>query len=87
MQKAIIVNAYTDANDEWQEGGLDEVNELLEQGWKVVSCTPMGGAGYGYATAYGYHGNESHLSSHSDQHDMIYGCGIEFASVFVLEKN
>ena len=61
MQKAIIVVAYFDAHNRWTENGMDEVEELLEQGWKVVSCNPMGGAG---------------------AHEAI-----EFASVFILEKN
>lgn len=39
-QKALIIETDSD---------LRELNELLEEGWMVVSQYPMGGAGYGYA--------------------------------------
>ncbi len=93
MQKAIIVNAYLDENHEWQENGIAEVNALLEKGWKVVSCTPMGGASYGYAAAYGYPGavavgGESDYRVHCEPgHAMASGWNLEFASVFVLENS
>ena len=38
MQKALVVYSNLDET-------LDELNELLEKGYKVVSATPMGGGG------------------------------------------
>ncbi|NQX67312.1 hypothetical protein HQN90_14415 [Paenibacillus alba] len=40
MQKAIIVNYVTD-----KKNNLGELNELLAQGWKVVSQSAMGSGG------------------------------------------
>lgn len=51
MQKAIIVYCQWEWPSEIKTGemetsdNLEELNQLFEQGWKVVSCTPMGGAG------------------------------------------
>jgi hypothetical protein len=39
-QKAIIVSYLTD-----KKNNLEELNELLSQGWKVVSQSSMGGGG------------------------------------------
>ena len=44
MQKAIIVSVRLERHDKWVESGMDEVNQLLSEGWKVISATPMGGA-------------------------------------------
>lgn len=75
MQKAIIVLAYWNGDGEWKEAGMDEVNELLSNGWKVVSATPMGGASYGYS------------SRLADRH---YSFGdrdqIAFTSMMILEQ-
>lgn len=32
-------------------GNLDKLNQKLKEGWKVVSTSPMGGNGNGYAVA------------------------------------
>lgn len=40
MQKAIIVSYLTE-----KRNNLLELNELLSQGWKVVSQSSMGGGG------------------------------------------
>ncbi len=40
MQRAIIVSYLTD-----KKNNLEELNELLSQGWKVVSQSSMGGGG------------------------------------------
>lgn len=54
MQTAIIVYGTTmpwAGSTSLREGehneSLYKLNQLLEQGWKVISCNPMGGAGIG----------------------------------------
>ena len=37
MQKAVIVRACYDDSGDWQEYGIDEINDLLKDDWKVVS--------------------------------------------------
>jgi accessory colonization factor AcfC len=40
MQRAIIVSYFSD-----KKNNLEELNDLLSQGWKVVSQSSMGGGG------------------------------------------
>lgn len=72
MQKTIIVSR----NENGTEYGIDEVNELLEQGWHIVSCTPMGGTAYGF----GYSGHGEYTNADYSNSEL------QFASIFVLEK-
>ena len=44
MQKAIVVYYLTD-----KKNNLSELNQLLQEGWKVVSQSAMSGAGGGGA--------------------------------------
>ena len=102
MQKAVIVRAcYNDSGD-WQEYGIDEINDLLKDGWKVISSTPMGGAAYGYGAAYGHAGSsDGDMRCHPDityvynhesrdwsiaDHDIKYGYDMAFTSLVILEK-
>lgn len=71
MQKAIIVYTKEDYQGKLVNTGMKEVNELLEEGWTVVSVTPMGGA----AAAHPGNGN---YQTHNEYHK------IAFASMFVL---
>ncbi|MNI52189.1 hypothetical protein D3C73_1069530 [compost metagenome] len=40
MQKAMVVSWFTE-----KKNNIEELNELLREGWKVVSQSPMGGGG------------------------------------------
>ena len=42
LQKAVIVRAGAESTE-----GLDELNILLNRGWKVAQVAPMGAAGVG----------------------------------------
>ncbi|BFT74609.1 hypothetical protein [Paenibacillus sp. P36] len=46
MQKAIVVHYYND-----KKNNLSELNQLLQEGWKVVSQSAMSGGEMG-ATVY-----------------------------------
>lgn len=74
MQKIIIVQALLDNTGKWQECGIEEVNDLLSNGWKVISSNPMGATSLGY----GY-GGASTRPGHNDRQLC--------ASLMVLEKN
>lgn len=50
MQKSTIVTGFWNYEGRWMDT-TDELNELLQEGYKVESVTPMGAFGYGYATS------------------------------------
>ncbi len=77
MQKIVIVTGYWNQEGIWEDS-TKEVNELLEEGWKVVNATPMGAFGFG--TGHGTEAETSHLGHHQ-YHDK------GFASLIVLERD
>ncbi len=44
MQKILTVYTSMSIGGEKKEEGIDEVRELLDNGWHIVSVSPMGGA-------------------------------------------
>ena len=59
--------------DEWSD--IEKVNNLLQDGWKVINMIPMGAYGYGYnASTGGAYQNQAFEDS-------------GFASLLLLEKN
>jgi len=60
--------------DNWSD--IDRVNELLQDGWKVINMIPMGAYGYGYPA------DSSENGSHQNQEYSDSG----FASLLLLEK-
>ena len=88
MQKAVIVRACYDDSGDWQEYGIDEINDLLKA--------------YGYGAAYGYAGSsDGDMRCHPDityvynhesrdwsiaDHDIKYGYDMAFTSLVILEK-
>ena len=75
MQKSIIVTGYWNVHGgsgDWEDT-TNELNMLLSQGYHVVSATPMGAYGYGYAVD----GNEDDSLPYQDN---------GFASLVILEK-
>ena len=76
MQKSIIVTGYWNVHGgsgDWEDT-TNELNMLLSQGYHVVSATPMGAYGYGYAVD----GNEGPLVTLSRNNG--------FASLVILRK-
>ena len=76
MQKSLIVTGYWNVhggNGDWEDT-TNELNNLLSQGYYVVSATPMGAYGYGYSA----YGSEEDFLSYQDN---------GFASLVILEKN
>jgi hypothetical protein len=73
MQKAVIVTGFWNSSDEKWNDTTDEINSLLEDGWKVVQVSPMGAYGYGYGR--GESLNDYDVSDNG------------FASIVILEKN
>jgi len=74
MQKVIMVSQI----DEEKHNGLNEVNQMLKEGWKVISTSPMGAYGYGYGGG---------IMSMDDLNiDSIQSFGTGFASLVILEK-
>ena len=77
IQKVIIVSLI-DQNNSERQNGLNEINQMLEDGWKVISTSPMGAYGYGYGGGMFYDevGNDYSVENH----------GTGFASLVILEK-
>jgi len=78
MQKIVIVTGYWNQEGIWGDS-TKEVNELLEEGWKVVNANPMGA--YGFGTGHGSAGEERSHLGHHQYHDK------GFASLIVLERD
>jgi len=49
MQKALVVVVNLNKKFEVEDRSLNELNELLEQGWVVISSNPMGSGNGAFA--------------------------------------
>jgi hypothetical protein len=63
MQKAVLVKAgykYGNKKEEvvWEDN-IKELDDLLNEGWKVKETSGMGTFGYGFAAGYSYAGSQT----------------------------
>ena len=77
MQKSLVISVWWD-NDGNQVDNTEDLNNYLQDGWKVVSTNPMGGAAYGYGYAHGYNGLQNTAIGE--------GSDITFCSLVIVEK-
>lgn len=73
MQMIVIVKGGWDEQGNFHSNE-EQINEMLELGWRVVSASPMGAYGFGYSYA---GGGTDCRSSYSDN---------GLASLLVLER-
>jgi len=41
MQKAITVTTYEKEKSDGEKYSIERFNELLQEGWKVITCSPI----------------------------------------------